>query len=201
MMLEALIAELGTLPKGRQLIAVAGPPASGKSTVAQQISIALNAAGRSSMVVPMDGFHMDNAELDRLGLRARKGAPDTFDVAGFEACIKALKTGNRHKVPLFDRSQDAVIPNAQEIPPEVELLVVEGNYLLLGDPGWRNLLALWDVTIALRVSDAELERRLMERWLGYGYAEEEARIKTHANDLPNGAYVLRHSVPAQYILD
>lgn len=200
MTLDELVPILAALPPGRQLIAVAGPPASGKSTLAEALSDRLNDAGRNSMVVPMDGFHMDNAELDALGLRARKGAPMTFSVKAFVECIKALKTGTRQRVPLFDRTLDAVVPDAQVVPEEVELLVVEGNYLLLDDPGWRDLHPLWDVTVSLDVSVEELEKRLMDRWRSHGYDEAKAREKTHANDLPNGAYVLENSIEAQFQL-
>jgi pantothenate kinase len=176
----------------RRLIALVGPPASGKSTLAE----ALSAQIKASCVIPMDGFHLDNSDLDAHGLRDRKGSPDTFDVAGFVDLVDALATQPNVSYPLFDREKDRSVPNAAQVGPEVDTVIVEGNYLLLDAPGWRKLHDKWDFSIALKVPIEELEKRLMARWTGLGLSHADAAIKTHHNDLPNAKSVLVNSISA-----
>ncbi len=101
----------------RRLVAITGAPGSWKSTIAKK----LQAVVPNSAVVPMDGFHLDNAVLDARGLRARKGAPQTFDVDGLEKLVLALGEKDTVSYPLFDREQDRAIPDAGQIGPEVGL--------------------------------------------------------------------------------
>lgn len=144
----------------------------------------------------MDGFHLDNAILDARGLRARKGSPQTFDAAGFVHLIRRLRTEDEVVIPAFDRALDKSINCAAIVGPDVETVVVEGNYLLLDAPVWRELKPLWDYSVQLDVPEDVLRARLMERWLSFGFSEEDARIKAEANDLPNAAFVRAHSLPA-----
>ncbi len=186
----------------RKVIGILGPPGSGKSTLAAALVERLNAMRPGQAVlVPMDGFHMDNEELDHKGLRAVKGAPQTFDVAGFIAILKKLRPiGATGDFPIFDRSQDRTIPDAHHVDSAVEILVVEGNYLLLAQEPWREVRALLDASAALTPPLATLEERLMTRWLSYGLPHEEAQAKTHRNDLPNARLVLEQSAPATLTL-
>ena len=120
-------------------------------------------------LVPMDGYHLDNAILDARGRRFEKGSPDTFDVAGFAAMLRRLKTEDEVIIPVFDRDARSVARiGPRRAGPEARIAVVEGNYLLLRDAPWNGLSPLWDLTVFLDVPEAELERRLVDRWLHHG---------------------------------
>lgn len=198
----ALVARTRARPGCRRVIGIAGPPGSGKSTLAAELVERLNQARPGQAVlVPMDGFHMDNDSLDRAGLRAVKGAPQTFEVAAFVARLHALRPcGATGAVPVFDRKQDRTIPDIRKVAAGVETLVVEGNYLLLPGAPWNGVGALLDASVALMPSLPVLERRLMARWLSHGFPPEFAYRKTHENDLKNARHVLAHSAPATLIL-
>ncbi|MEM8823446.1 MAG: hypothetical protein AAGF30_07545 [Pseudomonadota bacterium] len=189
---------LADLPPGRRLVALAGPPAAGKSTTATRLAEAIEARGRTVAIIPMDGFHLDNADLDRLGLRARKGAPETFDVSGLLTLAQAVATGGAHAYPTFNRHADATVPDGGRITAEDEIALFEGNYLLLDEAPWRDLHPLWDATVTIDVPEAELERRLMARWRRHDPANAEARCQE--NDLPNARRVMAGSIPADHVL-
>jgi pantothenate kinase len=183
--------------KPRIMIAVAGPPAAGKSTTAEAIVEALRAAGESAVVVPMDGFHYDDAVLDQLGLRARKGSPPTFDCAGFEVMLKRLRVSAPNvAIPVFDRSLELARAGAELVSAETKFLVVEGNYLLLDYAPWSRLRLLFDMTVFLDVPIEELDRRMVARWDFYGRDRASARAWIDGNDMPNIRHVFEHSVPA-----
>ncbi|MGR3491697.1 MAG: nucleoside/nucleotide kinase family protein [Shimia sp.] len=182
----------------RKLVAIAGPPASGKSTLGVALAQTM---GPRAACVPMDGFHLDNAVLDARGLRARKGAPETFDATGFVALMARIAAQEGEiAYPLFDRSRDLAIAGAAVLAQEVETVIVEGNYLLLTTPPWSDLLDLWDLTIALDVPEAELRRRLLARWRDTGEDSETARTRVEGNDLPNAKTVLSDSAFADIII-
>lgn len=131
------IAALPTGP-GRRLIAVAGQPASGKSTLAAALVAALNSPETTAALVPMDGFHLDNALLRDRSLLERKGAPETFDAAGLVHAMRRLKSEPHVVLPSFDRHRDIAIAGAIEITALHRLVLVEGNYLCFDeDPGAR----------------------------------------------------------------
>ena len=183
---------------GRSLVAIAGPPGSGKSTVAALVCGMLDTAGRRTGLLAMDGFHLDNAILDARGLRARKGAPDTFDLSGFAALLNRLRSREDVIAPRFSRELDVSVGSAVVIGSAVELVVVEGNYLLLEQPGWRDLHQHWCCSVFLEVPDAELRPRLEQRWAQNGFSPEDARAKIEGNDLPNAELVLRSSIRADH---
>ena len=180
----------------RQLIALAGPPAAGKSTIAEAVLHAVQGRGVAAGLLAMDGFHLDNTVLSDRGLLAQKGAPETFDLAGFRAMVERLQGGQEVIAPTFDRALDKSIAGSVVIPAAAQVIVVEGNYLLLDEPGWRDLAGFWDQAVFLDVPIDELERRLIERWLSYGLTQEEARARAMSNDIPNARRVVEHCVPA-----
>lgn len=183
----------------RALIALAGPPGAGKSTLADALVKRLNTTmpDTPAIVVPMDGFHYDNLILDAWNLRARKGAPETFDASSFLALVRRL-TGSDEQIaiPVFYRSMDLSRASARMIEPQHRLLIIEGNYLLLDRPIWRDLRALFDFTVMLRPPLDMIETRLIQRWLDHGFNREEALTKARGNDLANARIVLSESGPA-----
>ncbi len=165
---------------GRRLIAIAGAPVSGKSTLAGQLSEAVTRAGRVAQVIPMDGFHLDNVILDARGLRSRKGAPETFDAQGFIALMHRLKAGGEVVYPTFDRAGDLAVAGAGVVAAECDLAIVEGNYLLFDEAPWRELAPLWDFSVWLAISEDEILARAVQRWLDHGHPEHAARERASA---------------------
>jgi pantothenate kinase len=173
----------------RFIVAIAGPPGAGKSTVSERLAALL--PENSAMVVPMDGFHYDNAVLEQLGLRHRKGAPETFDVFGFEALLKRIRAGEPDiAIPVFDRSVELSRAAAALIGRDRKFILVEGNYLLLDEAPWNGLAPLFDFTIFLDVPREELEQRLLQRWRDHGRSEKDGRDWVASNDMPNVDRVL-----------
>lgn len=197
---EELVARLKSMAETgeRRLVAIVGAPGAGKSTIADRLAEAI---GPSAQVVAMDGFHLDNSELDKMDLRARKGSPETFDVAGFAAMIRRLKQRDALRVPTFNRDLDAVDPNGPWVEADVPLLLVEGNYLLLDADGWRDLHELWDMTVMLDVPLGELEQRLLDRWKHHGVPEAEGAAKVYGNDLLNAERVVTQSIAPDLSID
>lgn len=194
--MQALLARIRALAdgaQGRVLVAVAGAPGAGKSTLAARL---VEDLGLHAALVPMDGYHLDNAILEARGRRFEKGSPDTFDVAGFASTLRRLKSEEEVIIPVFDRSIDLSRGSARVVGPDARIAVVEGNYLLLRDPPWDGLADLWDLTVFLDVPEAELERRLVARWLHHGLDPAAARHRAEANDLPNARIVVARSAPA-----
>ncbi len=182
---------LGLPPSSeRRLVAIAGPPAAGKSTVAELVRAELEARGHPTGLLPMDGFHLDNETLEARGLLPRKGAPQTFDLEGFAATLARVKSEADVKVPTFDRTLDRTVPDKAEITASQNQVVVEGNYLLLDEPGWRDLLDLWDFSVFIDEDLATLEARLLERWRQHGLSPADAKTRAEANDIPNAKLVL-----------
>lgn len=176
----------------RIIVALAGAPGAGKSTLSERLLAALP-AGKAALV-PMDGFHFDNAVLDAMDLRQRKGAPETFDCAGLIAMLRRIRSGGEPvAVPVFDREADLARAGAAIIAVEARFVLVEGNYLLLDRAPWSELAPLFDLTIFIDVPMAELGRRLLARWTDLGRSEEAARAWVEGNDLPNAWLVIAGS--------
>ena len=181
----------------RQIVAICGAPGSGKSTLAAALETHLNATIPGfCAIVPMDGFHFDNDVLSDLGLLDRKGAPETFDISGFLDLHRRLRANDDEQiaVPIFDRSMELSRACARLIDRAVRVVLVEGNYLLLRRERWKDLAEIYDLTVRVDVTVAELKRRLMERWLSHPLPPVEAKAKVARNDLPNAELVIGNSV-------
>ncbi|TDK38941.1 nucleoside triphosphate hydrolase [Rhizobium deserti] len=186
----------------RFLVAVAGPPGAGKSTLADALAHRLAALGETAEVLPMDGFHMDNHVLVQRGLLARKGSPQTFDLRGFIDILRAVKAAEEEVlVPVFDRDRELAIAAARVVLPSHRFIVIEGNYLLLQQDRWAELRSLFDYAVMLSPPLEELERRLIARWHHYGLADEALRTKVYENDLPNVRLVLSKSAGADLVMN
>ena len=185
----------------RSILAIAGPPGAGKSTVAERVAEALNARdAQSAAVLPMDGYHFDDRILNERGWRARKGAPHTFDVAGFAQMLARLRRNEEEEiaVPVFDRNIEIARNSARIITQSVRHLIVEGNYLLLNTPPWSTLGSLFDTTVFLNVPLKTLQERLAARWKDL--SEDERTIKLEENDLPNARLVRSESRTAEFVM-
>ncbi|NKJ36078.1 nucleoside triphosphate hydrolase [Rhizobium sp. SG570] len=186
----------------RILVAIAGPPGAGKSTLADNVVKALKAKGESAEVLPMDGFHMDNAVLIEKGLLKRKGVPESFDVRAFLDIVRAVRAADQEVlVPVFDRSREIAIASARVVSPDHRFIVIEGNYLLFSQGKWAELEGMFDYSIMLAPPMEVLEQRLWERWKGYDLDDEAARAKVYGNDLPNGRLILESRRPADVTID
>ena len=163
---------------GRRILGIAGPPGGGKSTVARAVVAELGDAAR---LVPMDGFHLAQSELVRLGRRDRMGAPDTFDAAGYAALLRRLRSGSEAVVyaPEFRREIEEPIAGAIAIPRDAPLVVTDGNYLLL------------DETWYVEIDEAVRIERLVARHERFGKAPEAARAWTLGPDQHNAELVAR----------
>ncbi len=199
--LEALVARARSLGQGdrRILLGIAGAPGSGKSTLAERLVTAL---GADAVLVPMDGFHLADDELERLGRGHRKGDPDTFDADGFLALLRRIRDGGPGPVyaPRFDRNLEAAVAGSIRVDPAVRLVVTEGNYLLLDEPPWDAVRPLLDEVWFLRLDDDERVERLLRRHVAHGRSPEAAREWVLRSDEANAALVMRDEGRADVVL-
>jgi pantothenate kinase len=190
-----LIAKAGDAP--RFIVAIAGAPGSGKTTLADELCKAIMARGEASVVVPMDGYHFDDIVLNKRGHRPRKGAYYTFDAAGFVHLIKRIKSNEANiAIPVFDRTVELSRAAADVIEASTRFIIVEGLYLLLQREPWTDLKPLFDISIFLDVPKAELERRLTQRILHHGFDAEYAKNWIASNDMLNADEVIGNSAKA-----
>jgi pantothenate kinase len=196
----------------RALVGIAGSPGAGKSTVGAAL---VDALGPSAVLLPMDGFHLPQAELVRLGRRERMGAPDTFDIDGFVRTLEAVgavgaasrKPGSGVAVlaPGFDRVIEEAVPDAIAIPPDVSAVVVEGNYLLVdgtapGTEGWGRVAELLDLTVFVEVDHDVRVERLIARHIAFGKSPEEARAWSLGPDEANARLIEASAGRAEHTL-
>ena len=167
----------------RRILGIAGPPGGGKSTVSRAVVAEL---GERARLVPMDGFHLAQAELVRLGRRDRMGAPDTFDAAGYAALLARLR-GREPVVyaPEFRREIEEPIAGAIAVPDHVPLVVTEGNYLLL----WEQVPPLLDETWYVEIDEELRLQRLIQRHIQFGKTPEYARAWVLRSDQRNAELV------------
>ncbi|MGC2999049.1 nucleoside/nucleotide kinase family protein [Streptomyces sp. G35A] len=177
----------------RAILGIAGSPGAGKSTLAGHLVRELNGTGDPWVAhVPMDGFHLADAELDRLGLRDRKGAPDTFDAAGYAALLRRLREeayGDVVYAPGFERVLEQPIAGAVPVPPAARLVVTEGNYLLLDTGAWARVRPELDEVWFCALDEEERVRRLVARHEEFGKSHEEAVAWVLRSDRRNAELV------------
>jgi len=171
----------------RYLLGLAGPPGSGKSTIAAELARRLDA-----IVVPMDGYHRGNEELEALGLRDVKGSPPMFAADEFVEMVGALRAHDGDvALPSFDRDADAPIPEAIVVSRDDRIVIVEGNYLLLDHTPWNRLGAYFDLVAHIDLDDGVRRDRLIARHVRYGMTPEEAARFALDSDEPNARLVAR----------
>ncbi len=189
---------------GRIIAGIAGPPGVGKSTLCAQLSERINQRLPSgSVILPMDGFHYDDRVLSQLDLLHRKGAPETFDVGGFLATLRRVREQREEAVavPVFDRELELSRAGGRLIRRQTPIVLVEGNYVLLDADPWQHTGPLLDVGVMLQAEEAELERRLRERWAEHGIGADEVERRVRGNDLVNGSLVSGKSRQPDYVID
>jgi pantothenate kinase len=173
----------------RKLLGLVGPPGAGKSTLAQALH---QVFAEVSQVVPMDGFHLANAELQRLGRSGRKGAPDTFDAAGYAALLRRLRTQGPDEIvyaPEFRREIEEPVAGAIAVLPQTQLVITEGNYLLLDQGPWAPVAGLLDEVWYVEVDDRLRTTRLTQRHEQFGRSPQEAVDWVVQTDEPNARLI------------
>lgn len=173
----------------RRILGIVGMPGSGKSTLTSRV---IEALAPEAVNVPMDGFHLANAELARLGRKQRKGAVDTFDAAGYMALLRRLRElepGVVVYAPSFNREIEEPIAGAISVPPEVPLVLTEGNYLLVEDGLWAGVRPLLDEAWYVEVDESVRIERLIARHAAFGKTPEEARRWSLSSDRANAELI------------
>ncbi|CAL9348261.1 Uridine kinase [Streptomyces sp. enrichment culture] len=196
---DDLLRRARALPRGgrRAILGIAGSPGAGKSTLAQRLVGELNGSGEPWVAhVPMDGFHLADAELERLGRRDRKGAPDTFDAAGYAALLRRLREADENDeagevvyAPCFERELEQPLAGAVPVPPAARLVITEGNYLLLGTGAWARVRPLLDEVWFCAADEERRVGRLIARHERFGKSHEEAVAWVERSDERNAELV------------
>lgn len=183
----------------RTIIGIAGPPGAGKSTVAAAI---VHELGPAAVLVPLDGFHLSNQMLESLGRRDRKGAPDTFDAAGYVALLRRLRTPCADTVyaPIFRREIEEPIGSSILVPPDASIVITEGNYLLLDMHPWRQIRDLLDAVWYLEADDTLRVERLIARHMEFGKTPVAARAWAERSDQRNADIVAASAHAADLVL-
>ena len=182
----------------RLVVGIAGEPGAGKSTIAALLATAL---GPSAALLPMDGYHLQQARLRELGRRERMGAPDTFDVPAFVDAVRRVRnSGSTQHAADFDRVIEEPVPDALTFLPELRTIVVEGNYLLMNEGGWEAVLPLLDVSFFVDVEPSIRQRRLIDRHQRFGKSAEDARAWALGPDESNARTIRATAARADHVI-
>ncbi|ASU83286.1 nucleoside/nucleotide kinase family protein [Nocardiopsis gilva YIM 90087] len=176
----------------RAFLGITGPPGAGKSALARYLveEVRRDLGADSAAYLPMDGFHLSNAQLDRIGRRHRKGAPDTFDVRGYLALLRRLHTDESPVyAPGFDRALEEPVAARHVVESSVRLVVTEGNYLADDAPLWRDVRPLLTELWYMEADDETREARLVDRQMAGGHGPDEAHAWVERSDRANGEMV------------
>jgi pantothenate kinase len=174
---------------GRKILGIVGPPGCGKSTLAAAL---LDFLGDEAVAVPMDGYHLANVELARLGRAGRKGAEDTFDSAGYVSLLRRLKNQQANEIvyaPEFRREIEEPIANAIPVFPETQLVITEGNYLLLDHGHWAGISDLLDEIWYVDIDHSIRRERLVKRHMHFGRSQSAAEDWVANTDEPNAVRI------------
>ncbi len=185
---------------GRVLVGMAGQPGAGKSTLAAALAPLLDLR---TAVVPLDGFHLADVELSSQGLLGRKGAPETFDAWGYAALLDRLRRRPDHTVyaPGFERDLEQPLAGAIAVPPEAEVVLTEGNYLLLDRPEWQAGRELLDECWYVGVEPDVRRARLVRRHVRFGKPQPDAERWVAEVDEVNAALVLESRSRADLVVE
>jgi pantothenate kinase len=194
--LVARVHELRATAPRPVLIGIAGKPGAGKTTLAEAVAVRMGAAH-----VPMDGFHLADAELARLGRADRKGAPDTFDPGGYAALLARIRAGEAVWAPSFERTLEQPIAQSIFVGTDSEVVVSEGNYLLLNDPPWKRVRAQFTEVWFVRTDDTLRLERLIARHIEFGKSPDAAREWVLRSDEQNAALVGATQSRADLVID
>ncbi len=183
------VKELLNSSGNRILIGIVGKPGAGKSTLSAYLLRELQS--NEITVVPMDGYHLSNAVLRQLGRAERKGAPDTFDAAGFAALLKRIRSDNSADIyyPIFDRSFEESIAAQGVVTTETKVVIVEGNYLLHDKGDWKEVAGLLDEIWFIDVDDEIRLQRLIARHIAFGKTPAEAEAWSRGSDEVNAKII------------
>lgn len=184
----------------RKILGIAASPGAGKSTLAESL---LQALGSQAQVVPMDGFHLANSELKRLGRAGRKGAPDTFDAAGYVNLLRRIHSqqpGETVYAPEYRRELEEGIAGAIAIEHNTPLIITEGNYLLLDDGAWSQVRTVLDESWYLDIDSTVRQQRLLERHMRFGRSREAALEWIAVTDEPNAQRIERSRHRADWVI-
>ncbi|WP_353808754.1 nucleoside/nucleotide kinase family protein [Agromyces sp. SYSU T00194] len=203
MEVEALVARAAALAAGgRAILGIAGAPGAGKSTLAAAVVAGVAARGIRSSLLPMDGFHLADVELERVGRLDRKGAIDTFDGWGYLATLRRALAEPGHTVyaPGFERTLEQPIAGAVGIDSEVELVVTEGNYLLMDAEPWSLVPSVLAETWFVDVPDAVRQARLVARHVEFGKSPEAAAAWVRDVDEANARAIIARRGAADLVV-
>jgi len=212
---SALLDRCARQQGSRFLVGIAGPPGSGKSVFAALLTTLLNCIGEHpsevAVTVPLDGFHFPNAYLDthyvvgadgeRRSLRKIKGAPGTFDLAGFLRALERLHSDERVTLPRYDRRLHEPVENGIAVEPHHRLVLVEGNYLLVQAGGWQAVQALLNLRLFLKMALSAVRPGMVERHVRGGRTREDAERHFDRVDLPNYGISMQSAAMADLVIE